>query len=119
SIATGGLGLTPRGRLDGELKMTIANIESLLKTLGLDQSLAQATAPGGQFGNAIGALDRIMPGLGNIARQNAGPAMIAGIGLLGQPTELEGKRAVAMPLKFNDGTVTLGPLPVGIAPPLF
>ena len=119
SVANGVLGLTPRGRLDGELKMTVANIETLLKTLGLDQRMAQETAPGGQFGSAINALDRIMPGLGNMARQNAAPAVVAGIGLLGQPTELEGKRAVMMPLKFTDGTVTLGPLPVGVTPPLF
>ena len=46
-----------------------------------------------------------MPGLGNVARQNAGPALAAGINLMGQPTELEGKRAVALPLRFNDGVV--------------
>ena len=32
---------------------------------------------------------------------------------MGQPTELEGQRAVMLPLRFNDGMVSLGPLPLG------
>ena len=119
SIVTGQLGLTPRGQLDGELRMAVVNFERLLPALGLDRMIAQATAPGGQFGAAINSLDRLVPGLGNIARQNAGPAVIAGLGLLGQPTELEGKRAMAIPVKFSDGIVTMGPIPLGPTPPLF
>ena len=119
AVATGQLGLTPRGRLDGELRMVVANFEKLLPALGLDRLMEQATAPSGQFGAAINSLDRLMPGLGNIARQNAGPAVIAGIGLMGQPTELEGKRAVAIPVRFAEGMVTLGPIPLGPTPPLF
>jgi hypothetical protein len=119
TVATGGLGLTPRGRLDGELRMTVANFEKLLSTLGLDRLISQQTAPGGKFNSALGALDRLAPGLGDIARQNAGPAMVAGLGLLGQPTELEGKRAVMLPLRFTDGVASLGPIPLGPTPPLF
>jgi hypothetical protein len=119
SVTTGQLGLTPRARLDGELRMTIANFDKLLPALGLDRFVAQATAPGSQFGAAINSLDRLMPGLGNIARQNAGPAVVAGLGLMGQPTELEGKRAVAIPLRFADGMVTMGPIPLGPTPPLY
>lgn len=119
AVATGQLGLTPRGRLDGELRMVVANFEKLLPALGLDRMMEQATAPGGQFGAAINSLDRLMPGLGNIARQNAGPAVIAGLGLMGQPTELEGKRAVAIPVRFAEGMVTMGPIPIGPTPPLF
>jgi hypothetical protein len=119
AVANGALSLTPRGRLDGELRVTVANYERVLTTFGLDRMLSQATAQGGQLDSAIGALDRLIPGLGNVARQNAGPVAVAGIGLLGQPAELEGKRAVMMPLKFNDGNVTLGPIPLGPTPPLF
>jgi hypothetical protein len=119
TVATGGLGLSPRGRLDGELRLTVANFEKLLSTLGLDRFISQQTASGGQLDSAFGALDRLMPGLGNVARQNAGPAVVAGLGLLGQPTELEGKRAVSLPLRFTDGVVSLGPVPLGAAPPLF
>jgi hypothetical protein len=119
AVTTGQVGLSPRGRLDGELRMTVANFEKLLPALGLDRLMAQATAPSGQIGSALSALDRLVPGLGNVARQNAGPAVVAGLGLMGQPTELEGKRAVMMPLRFTDGVVTLGPVPLGPTPPLY
>jgi hypothetical protein len=119
TVATGGLGLSPRGRLDGELRMTVANFEKLLSTLGLDRMISRQTTSGGQLDSAIGALDRLVPGLGNVARQNAGPAVVAGLGLLGQPTELEGKRAVMLPLRFTDGVASLGPIPLGPTPPLF
>jgi len=45
--------------------------------------------------------------------------IVASINLMGQPTELEGKRAVMLPLRFKDGAVWLGPVMVGYAPPLF
>jgi uncharacterized protein DUF2125 len=86
--------------------------------LGLDKMLSEQQAPQ-RLNNAFGALDRIMPGLGNVARQNAGPAIVAGINIMGQPTELEGKRAVSLPLRFDDGMVSLGPLKIGAVPPLF
>lgn len=119
AVTTGSLGLTPRGRLNGELRTTIANFEKLIPALGLDRLMEQATAQGGQLNSAFNALDKLMPGLGNVARQNAGPVAAASIGLLGQPTELEGKRAMMMPLRFNDGMATLGPVPLGPTPPLF
>jgi len=43
-----------------------------------------------------------MPGLGNVARKNAAPMIAASVNLMGQPTELEGKRAVMLPLRFDD-----------------
>jgi hypothetical protein len=119
AVTTGQVGLSPRGRLDGELQMTIANFEQLLPALGLDRLMEQATAPGSQLGAALSQLDRMVPGLGNFARQNAGPAVVAGIGVIGKPTELEGKRATLVPLRFSDGVALLGPVPLGTTPPLF
>jgi hypothetical protein len=119
AVTAGSLALTPRGRLNGELRTTVVNFEKLLPALGIERFMEQATAQGGQLGNAISALDRLVPGLGGVARQNAAPAMVAGIGLIGQPAELEGKRAVMMPLRFNDGNATLGPVPLGPTPSLF
>ena len=118
AIANGALGLSPAGRLDGQLRLTVANLDKLLPVLGLDKMLSEQQAPE-RLNKAFGALDRIMPGLGNVARQNAGPAIVAGINLMGQPTELEGKRAVTLPLRFDDGMVSLGPLKLGMTPPLF
>jgi hypothetical protein len=118
TVAEGTLGLSPAGRLNGELRLTIANLEALLPTLGLDRMLSQEQASP-RLNEAFGRLDRIMPGLGNLARQNVGPALIAGINAMGQPTQLEGRRAVKLPLRFDDGLVSLGPLKIGMVPPLF
>ena len=41
------------------------------------------------------------------------------VAALGQKTVLEGKPAVAFPVRFNDGTVFLGPFQVGVVPPAF
>jgi len=118
AVASGALGLSPAGRLDGQLRLIVANLDKFLPALGLDQMLAQERASP-KLNNAFGALDRIMPGLGNVARQNAAPALIASINLMGQPAELEGQRAVALPLRFDDGQVSLGPLKIGMTPSLF
>ena len=67
----------------------------------------------------IGSLDRIIPGLGNIARNNAGSIAAAGINALGEPATLEGKRALSLPLRFVDGVVFIGPLQVAQTPALF
>jgi hypothetical protein len=118
AIADGVLGLSPSGRLNGQLNLTVANLDKLLPALGLDRMLAQRQGPP-QLESALGALDRLVPGLGKVARQNPGPALAVGIAMMGRPAELEGKPAVAMPLRFNDGTVSLGPLTIGSLPPLF
>ena len=118
ATANGTLGLSPAGRLNGALRLTVANLEKLLPTLGLEKMLSQEQASP-QMNKTLGALDRIMPGLGNMARQNAGPMIAASVNMMGQPAELEGKRAVLLPLKFDDGAVSLGPLKLGDTPPLF
>ena len=64
-------------------------------------------------------LDRILPGLGGAVRNNSGSLAAAGISMLGQPAEIEGKKAVTLPLKFTDGAVYLGPILVGQTQALF
>ncbi len=115
ALATGSLGLTATGHLEGQLLVTVAGLERLLPVLGLER----LTAPGGSVDRLAGRLDRIIPGLGNIARENAGPTIAAGIGLLGEQTQLEGRRAVILPLRFTDGAMFLGAVPVGQVNPLF
>jgi hypothetical protein len=116
AVAAGSLGLTPRGRLDGQLNVTVTGIEQVLPALGIDKLVSQ----GGPLAPAIGAIDRLIPGLGRMARNQAG-AGIANIGLslIGKPAELEGRKAWALPLRFADGEVFLGPLRVGYVAPLF
>ena len=69
--------------------------------------------------NLLGALDRAIPGLGQMVRQNANAGVAAGINALGSEAMLEGRKARAFPLRFVDGAVFLGPVKVGDTPPLF
>ena len=130
SVAAGTLSLNAQGRIDGELQMTVAGIEKVIPALGiekmLEEGVPQATldrvAPGVKtqdLNNLFGALDRAIPGLGKVVKQNAGAGVAAGINALGKEAELEGKKARAFPLRFADGAVFLGPLKVGQVPPLF
>ena len=117
ATANGVLTLSPNGRPDGQLRLTVANLINLLPALGLDGRSPQPSQ--GPLGNAASRLDQIAPGLGGIARQNAGPALVAGLNFIGKPAEIEGRRAITLPLRFNDGAVTLGPIPLGQTAPLF
>ncbi len=130
AVAAGTLGLSASGRLDGELQMTVAGIEKVIPALGiekmLDEGVPQATldrvAPGVKtqdLNNLFGALDRAIPGLGKVVKQNANVGVAAGINALGKEAVLEGKKARAFPLRFVDGTVFLGPLKVAQVPALF
>lgn len=130
AVAAGSLGLSASGRLDGELQMTVAGIEKVIPALGiekmLDEGVPQATldrvAPGVKtqdVNNLLGALDRAIPGLGRVVKQNANVGVAAGINALGKEAVLEGRKARAFPLRFVDGAVFLGPLKVAQIPPLF
>jgi hypothetical protein len=112
-VGHGTLSLTARGTLEGELALTIAGIEQLVTALGVDKAVGQASqraleryAPGVN-------LDRLLGSHGNAALAAAGAS------LLGQPTELEGRHAVTLPLRISDGVVFLGPMRVGEVAPLF
>lgn len=113
AVGQGTLSLTPRGMLDGQIQLTVAGLDRLMAVLGVDKAVGQASQK---------ALERLAPGL-NLERLlgprgNAAVAA-AGVAMLGQQTELEGRPAVALPLRFADGVVFLGPLRVGEMQPLF
>jgi len=110
---TGTLRLTEGGMLDGELTLTVAGIDQLMAQLGVDKAVGQASQR---------ALSRIAPGLNldALLGPRGGAALAAaGAAMLGQPAELEGRKAVTLPLRFVDGVVFLGPLRVALIPPLF
>jgi len=130
AVATGSLGLSPGGSLDGELQMTVAGLEQIVPALGIDkmleQGVPQATldrvAPGMRsqdINNLMGALDRAIPGLGKVVKQNANVGVAVGINALGKEAVLEGRKARTFPLRFSDGAVFFGPLKVAQIPPLF
>ena len=115
AVGSGTLSLNASGRLDGELRVTIAGIEALLNSLGAQQ-MVQAPP---SMDKLSGVLDRLAPGLGSAARQQIGANISGAINLLGEQTTLEGRRAVTLPLRFSDGAISLGPIPIGNAPALF
>ena len=115
AVGSGTLSISANGRLEGQLRVTIAGLEQFLAAIGAQQRVQ--TSP--NMDKLVGALDRLAPGLGDVARQQAGANLSLGINLLGEQTTLEGKRAVTLPLRFNDGSVFLGPIPIGNTPALF
>jgi hypothetical protein len=131
ATATGALGLTARGTLAGDLRLTVVNFTKLIPLLGIDRAVAQAVSPD-TLNRFAPTLDRLMPGLGNVLRSrnagDTGPANAAssdmnttvGAAVLGgQQAELEGQRAITLTLHFNDGVAFLGPLKLGQVPPLY
>ena len=115
AIGGGALSLNGNGRLEGELRITMAGVDQFLAAIGAQQKVQ--TSP--NMEKIVGVLDRLAPGLGDVARQQAGANISLGINLLGEQTTLEGMRAVTLPLRFNDGAVFLGPIPIGNTPALF
>lgn len=119
AVGSGTLALTRRGTLEGDLQVTVTNIEKLLPALGVDRAVAQLIPPG-TVERLAPSLDRLLPGLGSALRGNAaapgGKAPAAG---LGPRTELEGKSAVTLPLRISDGVAMLGPFRIAEIPPLY
>lgn len=129
--AEGTLTLTPRGTLNGELRLTIVNFAKLVPMLGIDRAVAQAVPPD-TINRFAPTLDRLVPGLGAVLRggnvgsggqpsanANASAAALGALALGGRETEFEGKRAVSLLLRFEDGAISLGPLKLGRVGPLF
>jgi hypothetical protein len=116
AVGDGSLSLNANGRLQGQLRVTVANVEPFLSAIGAPQIVQNSP----NMDKLSGALDRLVPGLGNVARQQATSSNLSlGIGLLGEQTTLEGQRAVTLPLRFDDGSVFLGPIKIGNTPALF
>jgi hypothetical protein len=123
AVSAGTLGLSNRGAVNGSLRVTVAGIERLIDQLGGIEALAPGLklpeAKNGGSNNLdrlMGNLDRVVPGLGGVVRNNATPGLLA---LLGPPTQLEGRPAIALALRFDDGRAALGPIPLGQIPPLY
>ena len=115
AMGDGTLSINANGRLEGELRVTLAGLDQLLAVLGVQQRVQASSS----MDKLVGALDRLAPGLGDVARQHAGANISLGINLLGEQTTVEGKRAVMLPLRFTDGSAFLGPFPIGNVPALF
>lgn len=107
AVASGTLTLSPSGFLNGDLQVTATGVEKALAALGVDLSRMEGSR-NQRIGAALSFLDKLAPG-----------SMTGVMSLLGEPAELEGRKAAKMPLRFRDGAVTLGPLKLGQTPALF
>jgi hypothetical protein len=115
AVGAGTLALNDNGRLEGQLRVTVANVEPFLTAIGAQKAVQQSQP----MDKLAGALDRLAPGLGDVARAQAGANLSFGLNFIGEQTTLEGQRAVTLPLRFSDGTIFLGPIAIGQAPALF
>ena len=115
AVGSGSLSIDPNGRLDGQLKVTVAGLEPFLIAIGAQRAVQKSP----NIDKVAGMLDRLAPGLGGIAREQAGAHLSLGISMLGQPASLEGRNAVTLPLRFQQGIAYLGPIALGSAPALF
>jgi hypothetical protein len=121
-VGAGTLSLTPAGLPDGQIDITVVGLDKLVAVLGVDQMVQQYLAQRGgnsDMNKIAGGLDRILPGLGNVVRNNSGGLATIGIAMLGEPRDIEGRKGISLPLRFKDGAVFLGPVPVGKVTPLF
>jgi hypothetical protein len=121
-VGSGKLTLNAQGRLDGMLQVAVYGLDTIVPQLGIDrligQQLDQLTG-NNQAQQGLAALDRLVPGLSGIVRQGTNATLVDDVKKMGQPTEIDGKPAVALPLRFADGAVYLGLIRIGDVPPLF
>jgi hypothetical protein len=122
-VGTGTLSVNENGRLDGVINVAVAGVENIVPLLGIDQLIGQGidrlTGGGGSSAQGLNTLDRLVPGLGDVVRQSTNSSLIDTIKKMGQPTEIDKKPALALPLRVTDGVIFLGLIPLGVVPPLF
>jgi hypothetical protein len=115
AVGKGSLSIDGKGQLAGQLHVTVAGLEPFLAAIGAATAIQKSR----DMDKVAGMLDRLSPGLGDVARQQAGANLGLGITMLGQPATLNGRQAVTLPLRFADGIAYLGPIPLGPTPALF
>jgi hypothetical protein len=122
-VGTGQLTVNGNGKLDGVINVAVAGIENIVPLLGIDQLIGQGidrlTGGNGSPEQGLNALDRLVPGLGDVVRQSTNSSLIDNIKKMGQPTEIDKKPAIALPLRVADGVIFIGLIPLGVVPPLF
>jgi hypothetical protein len=122
-VGAGRLTVNEHGKLDGLIRVAIVGIEHIVPLTGVDKVIGKGidrlAGVNSQSPQGAGALDRMMPGLGDVLRETANASLIDTIKKMGQPTEIDNKPAIVLPLNVSDGSVYLGMLPLGEVPPLF
>src|SRR3984957_13963374 len=122
-VGAGTLTVNANGKLNGLIRIGIAGLENIVPKLGIDRligrSLDKLNGGSGQAQQGLNALDRLLPGLGSVVRDSATASVIDSLNKMGQPTEIDKKPAIVLPLNFSDGFVSLGMVPLGEVPALF
>ena len=122
-VGAGTLTVNGNGKLNGLIRVGIAGLENIVPKLGLDRligrGLDKLNGGSGQAQQGLNALDRLMPGLSGVVRDSAAASVIDNLNKMGQPTEIDKKPAIVLPLNFSDGFVSLGMVPLGEVPALF
>jgi hypothetical protein len=121
-VGAGKVTVNASGRLDGMLQVAVYGLDAIVPQLGIDrvidQQLGQLTG-NGQAKQGLAALDRLVPGLSGIVRQGTNATLVDDVKKMGQPTAIDGKPAVALPLRLANGAVYVGLIRIGDVPPLF
>jgi hypothetical protein len=89
AVGSGTLSINADGRLEGQINMLVAGLEAFINKVAAANS------------------------------QRLGFTVTLGLGLLGGNKQIEGRPAIAIPLRISDGTMMLGPIKIGEVPPLF
>jgi hypothetical protein len=122
-VGAGTLTVNANGKLNGLIRVAIAGLENIVPKLGIDRligrGLDKLNGGSGQSQQGLNALDRLMPGLSGAVRDSAAASLIDSLNKMGQPTEIDKKPAIVLPLNFSDGFVSLGMVPLGEVPALF
>jgi hypothetical protein len=122
-VGSGTLTVNANGRLDGVIQVSVYGLDSIVPQLGIDkligQGLDRLTGANGQSGQGLSTLDRLVPGLSGVVSQSANASVVDNLKKMGQPTQIDDKPAVALPLRFANGAVYLGMIRLGEVPALF
>jgi hypothetical protein len=116
---SGTLFIKPDGRLDGEVKLTLAGFKHFIQRLNINPAVFMLLVQGKSSTTQTTAVFAV-------PQQNTAPAKsesrvdpMVDLSRLGEPMQLDGRPATLVGLRFIDSAIFLGPIPVGQIPPLF
>jgi hypothetical protein len=115
-VGAGTLGLSAEGKLNGVVRVAIVGIEQIVPQLGVDRMIGQGLD---QLSGGSGTLERLVPGLSETIRETANASVIENLKKMGEPTAIDNRPAILLPLRFVNGTIYLGMLRIGEAPAMF
>jgi len=116
AVGAGALTVNAHGKLDGVVRVAVVGIDQIVPRLGVDRLIGQGLD---QLSGGSGTLDRLIPGLGGAIRDTANASVTDSLKKMGEPSSIDNQPAIILPLRFSDGSIYLGMLRVGEAPPLF